>query len=87
MPVGSNRDRDGRHRPGNQALLFAPDLVPEARFGKAVRIGGERGFQPDSLAMKTLFPRIVPVVHPLPSRSKMSPQGAVAASRFSFGPG
>ena len=64
MPVGSNRDRDGRHRPGNQALLFAPDL-----------------------AIKTLFPRIVPVVHPLPSRSKMSPQGAAAASRFSFGAG
>jgi hypothetical protein len=29
-----NRDRDGRHRPGNQALLFAPDLVPEARWNQ-----------------------------------------------------
>ena len=27
MPVGSNGDRDGRHRPGTQAPRFAPDLV------------------------------------------------------------
>ena len=52
--------------------------IGTAGIGPAIRI---------HLAIKTLFPRIVPVVHPLPSRSKMSPQGAAATSRFSFGPG